>query len=194
MPHCPSHRPGVAKGLPIMSGRFLLPLALFVGAGATPAAVVDTTAMGFLVKNEVDIQAPAEKVYRALVHDVGHWWNPVHTYTHDAMNLYIESKAGGCFCERLPSGGSVQHMTIINVQPGKLLRMSGALGPLQSSGLAATLTWSLTEQGTNTKLEVAYSVGGYIQGGVERLAPPVDSVLSDQAQRLKAFVETGKAS
>ena len=38
---------------------------------------------------------------------------------------------------------------------------------------------------------MTYSVGGYRQGGLESLAPLVDSVLGAQLARLKNFAEKG---
>ena len=83
-------------------------------------------------------------------------------------------------------------MTVIAVFPGRMLRMTGALGPLQGSGLAGSLTWLLTGAAGGTNLEMSYSVGGYMQGGFEKIAPAVDAVLGEQVTRLKAYLETGK--
>jgi len=41
---------------------------------------------------------------------------------------------------------------------------------------------------------MSYSVGGYRQGGLEALAPAVDSVLGAQLRRLKSFVENGRST
>jgi uncharacterized protein YndB with AHSA1/START domain len=160
-------------------------------AESAAASVADVTAGGFLIKREADIQAPPEKVYTALIRDIGRWWNPEHTYSGDAKNLSIEAKAGGCFCERLASGGGVEHMRVVYVQPGKTLRLVGALGPLQGSGLVGSLTWKLTPTGATTKLELVYSVGGYMPGGFQKMAPAVDGMLGEQVQRLEDFIEVG---
>ena len=83
-------------------------------------------------------------------------------------------------------------MTVVNLQPFGLVRLTGALGPLQQSGVVGTLTWRLTSVGDGTKLEMSYSVGGYMEGGFDTMAPAVDEVLGHQVKRLKVFVETGK--
>jgi hypothetical protein len=44
----------------------------------------------------------------------------------------------------------------------------------------------------NTRVELSYSVGGFIEGGFEEVAPAVEEVLREQFDRLKLFVETGK--
>ena len=81
---------------------------------------------------------------------------------------------------------------MIYVAPREVLRLSGALGPLQASGVAGTLTWKLTSGTDNTRLQVSYSVGGFIDGGFEKIAPAAENVLRIQLDRLKQFAETGK--
>ena len=171
--------------------RLLLLCALLIALPAS-AEVVETTAGGFLVRHEATIDAAPDKVYRALTGDVGKWWNSDHTYSGDATNLTIDARPGGCFCEKLPNGGGVEHMVVAYVAPGQVLRLRGALGPLQGSGLTGSMTWKLAPAASATRLELTYSVGGYMQGGFDKMAPAVNFVLGEQIGRLKAFVETGK--
>ena len=174
-------------------GRHLLgTLAVLMLAAASGKSAPQVTPTGFLVKLEANINAPAAKVYEALIGQIGSWWNPEHTYSHDAKNLSIDPRPGGCFCEKLPNGGGVEHMHVVYIAPNETVRLSGALGPLQPAGLAGSMTWKLTGGADNTRVEFSYSVGGFIQGGFEKIAPAVESVLNDQLNRLKLFVETGK--
>ena len=71
-------------------------------------------------------------------------------------------------------------MTVIYADPGKLLRMSGALGPMQEAGVTGTLTFELKAAGEGTQITLSYSAGGYFQGGLQALAAPVDQVLGAQ--------------
>jgi len=153
------------------------------------AEVVKVSPEGFMVKNEAIVRADAPHAWRALVEDIGKWWNAQHSYSGHADNLFIEPRPGGCFCERLSNGGGVVHMTVVNVQPGKLLRLSGGLGPLQSLGVTGSLSWSFADVTGGTKIAVTYSVGGFSPDGFEALAPAVDGVLRDQLQRLAAYAD-----
>jgi uncharacterized protein YndB with AHSA1/START domain len=162
----------------------LLPLAGWAEVKATPT--------GFVVRHDLTIAAPPPRVYDALVREVGSWWNPSHSFTGDARNLSIDARPGGCFCEKYPNGGGVEHMRIVHAAPDRLLRMAGALGPLQAYGLAGSLAWRLSGEGSGTKLELSYTVGGFMPDGFDKIAPAVDRVLGEQAGRLKLFVETGK--
>jgi uncharacterized protein YndB with AHSA1/START domain len=177
----------------VIMRRCLLGTLAVVTLSGTPAQSAPQVAPnGFLVKFEVSVNAPPAKVYDALVGQVGSWWDPEHTYSGDAKNLSIDARPGGCFCEKLPSGGGIEHARVIYVAPREVLRLSGALGPLQASGVAGTLTWKLTSATDNTRIQLSYSAGGFIDGGFEKIAPAVESVLRGQLDRLKQFAETGK--
>ena len=176
--------------------RWTMIVLLMAGALVSPrpaaADVVEATPGGFLTKTTLTIAASRAKLYDALVQAVGRWWDPAHTYSGDAKNLSIDMRPGGCFCETLKDQGGVQHGTVVLVIPGKTLRIRGAVGPLQQEGLAGSLTFELADrEGGGTDVTMTYSVGGYRQGGVQALAPIVDTVLSGQLRRLKAFAETG---
>ena len=160
---------------------------------AAPAAaeVVEATPSGFLIRHDVGVSATPEASWKALV-DVGSWWNPDHTYSGNAANLSIEARPGGCFCEKLANGGGVAHMTMVFVSPNTVLRMTGGLGPLQGSGLAGSLTWRITPAPPAARIELTYSVGGFMQGGFDKMAPAVNAMLGEQLNRLKTFIDTGK--
>ena len=179
-------------GAAIMRRCSLGTLILVMLSGTAAQSAPQVAPNGFLVKFEVTVNAPATKVYDALVGQIGSWWDSEHTYSGDAKNLSIDARPGGCFCEKLPNGGGIEHARVIYVAPREILRLSGALGPLQPSGVAGTLTWKLTSGTDNTRVQLSYSVGGFIDGGFEKIAPLVENVLRQQLDRLKQFAETGK--
>jgi len=160
-------------------------------ASAARADVVNADASGFQVKTTLTIAAPSAKVYAGLL-KIGQWWNPEHTWSGNASNLSLSAKPGGCFCEKLEGGGGVQHMVVVYVAPGRELRLNGALGPLQTEAAIGNLSLTLSGKDEGTELVAVYSVGGYTKGGWVAWAPDVDAVLSQQFNRLKSYVETGK--
>lgn len=166
---------------------------LFLLPFAPPSwAAVDVGPNGMVVKLEATASAPPAKVFEGLVAHVGQWWEPRHTYSGDSSNLSLDPRPGGCFCEKLPNGGGVEHLRVVYVAPNQALRLVGALGPLQASGLAGSLTFQLAETPSGTRIQVSYVVGGFMEGGFEKMGPIVESVLATQIGRLKLFVETGK--
>lgn len=168
--------------------RFLVPLAALI-AGPATAEVAKASPQGFESKHVVTIAAPPERVWATLIAP-SRWWSKDHTYSGDAANLSLSPRAGGCWCETLKDGGSVEHMRIAYAQPGKALRAIGGLGPLQAEGVQGAMTFTLAPDGAGaTKLTVSYVVGGYLRAGVETTAMPVDVVLGQQIARLKAAAE-----
>lgn len=159
-----------------------------LAAGAARAEVVDAQPNGFEVEHEVVVAAPADAVWDVLVQP-SKWWSPAHTWSGSAANLSLGAASGGCFCERLPNGGSVLHMTTVQAAPGHRLVLSGALGPLQTSGATGALTFLLAEKDGATTVTVTYDVGGYLKGGLDKWAGPVDGVIGQQVAGLKAAVE-----
>lgn len=168
-------------------------LAFAVIAGSRVSAeVVDSAPNGFTVRETVHVAAGPDKVYAALIAPQ-RWWSPHHTFSDDASNLTFDAKAGGCWCETLPNGGSVQHMTVVYVVPGKALRLRGAMGPMQSMAVENVMDWSLKPAGDGTDIVLVGTVGGYVSGGLDKLGPVVDHVFGEQISRLKTYIETGAA-
>ncbi len=170
----------------------LLTIAIMALAPTWAAAeVVDSSSNGFTVKVAVTIQAPPAEVYQRLIHNVGDWWSPVHTFSGDAHNLSIEEKPMGCFCEKLPGGGSVRHMEVIYLAPGKALGLSGGLGPFETMAVTGSMRFQISPAEGGAKLELTYAVGGYLKAGLDTLAKLVDGVLLQQITRLKNYMEHG---
>lgn len=154
------------------------------------AEIADSAANGFTYKLTLNIQAPSDTVYQRLL-TIGNWWSSDHTYSGDAHNMSIDARPMGCWCEKLPNGGGVRHMQVVNIMPGKMLVMTGGLGPLQSMAATGAMKITLAPAENGTRLVVTYSVTGYLPAGMNTLAPPVDQVLTEQFTRFKNYVEKG---
>ncbi|MDT9598007.1 SRPBCC family protein [Sphingosinicella rhizophila] len=159
-------------------------VALSVAAPAQ-AEVKAATTVGFELESKIVVAATPGEAY-AMLGRIGDWWNPAHSYSGEGANLHLDLKAGGCFCETLQGGGSVEHMRVVFVQPGSVLRLQGGLGPLQTEGATGTLTWSLKPAIDGTEIVQTYVFGGYVRGGADKIAPIVDQVMAEQLDRLRA--------
>jgi uncharacterized protein YndB with AHSA1/START domain len=167
----------------------LLAAPLLVLGAAAPAEVTQSSAAGFEISQTVTANAPIAQVWETL-RAPQRWWDKEHTYSGDSANLYLDSQATGCFCERLPGKGSIEHAHIVYIQPPRMMRLTGGLGPLQAEAVNATLTFKLDPEGTNaTRITMTYVVGGYVRAGADTLAPKVDEVLATQMVNLKAAAE-----
>lgn len=175
--------------------RFILSLAVIIGASAAQAEVTNTADNGFTVKHRAAITGSAEEVWKTIIAPA-RWWSGEHSFSGNAENFYLVPQAGGCFCELLrktdadnikSAEGSVQHMRVIFAQNNQALRMSGALGPLQGEAVTGTLTIGLEPDGENTGVSFVYKVGGYMEFPVDEIAPAVDNVIGEQLTRLAAM-------
>ena len=159
--------------------------------GHARAEVRQVAENAFTIETTVLTNASPAEAYRALG-NVAAWWDPGHTYSGSSKNLGLQMQAGGCFCETLPSGGSVEHGRVINVQPGVLLRLDTALGPLQDMAVAGVLSFALAPDGPGTRITMTYRVSGAMTLEAGKLAPMVDGVLGGQLSRLKAYGDSLK--
>ncbi|MEO0996225.1 MAG: ATPase [Pseudomonadota bacterium] len=171
--------------------RCFLALCLTVPASGTANAdILGAAANGFHINHRLAIEAGADAVWAALGEPAA-WWDSDHTYTADASNLTLALNPLGCFCEATADGGAIVHMTVTAVRPGKMLRLTGGLGPLGLVGVDGNMVFSLTEGDGVTYLKFDYAVGGYSTDGLAALASAVDGVTKTQIERLKRYTETG---
>ena len=153
---------------------------------------VATDDRGFVISHSAEVKAKPDSVWAQLVHPEA-WWSKDHSWSGDAANLSMTPEAGGCFCEKLPNKGSVEHARVIYVAPSRMLRLSGALGPLQGEALTGTLTITIKAGTIGTSVvSFDYVVGGYSRFSLKEIAPAVDAVIAEQHRRLLKLVTTGK--
>ena len=166
-------------------------LVLVCGSAVHLAAeVADSSAGGFTIKQTYSIKAAPMDVYKRVFR-VGEWWNSQHTFSGDAHNLSIEEKPGGCFCEKMPNGGGVKHLEVAFIVPGKTIVLHGGLGPMLTMATAGSMEISLSAADGGTKLEMTYTVAGYLPAGMNTWAVPADGMLKEQFTRLKNLIENG---
>lgn len=157
--------------------------AMLLAAAPAQAEVEAAGATGFTLAFAGRMAMAPDKAWARLV-AIPQWWDGSHSYSGDAARLSLDPRAGGCWCESLSGGGSVEHMRVLHADPGKLLRLGGGLGPLQSMPLSGVMTWTLKPDGAGTAIELRYAVAGPIPGDYAALAAAVDKVLAEQFARL----------
>lgn len=170
------------------------PLLLLFTVDYASAEVTDAETGGFTSVNQAKIGAPRNVVWQAAVDQIGQWWSSAHTISGDASRMAIDSRPQGCFCETLGDNAGIVHMTVTMVNPTVVLRLTGALGPLGLMGVDGNMTWEFSDITDGTEVRFTYAVGGYRPGGLDGIASPVDGVIGEALQRLKAYVETGDAA
>jgi len=131
----------------------------------------------------VEIEADPATVWTSLIDDVGAWWP--HSFSDDPK-ISLEPWVGGRFLEEFGEGGGALYAVVTYLEPGKVLRVSGAMG--MPGARQYVKTYRLEPNGTGTTVSTEASMLGdidpdrresYRSGGVELLAA------------LKRFVESG---
>jgi hypothetical protein len=161
--------------------------ALLIG-GSAPAEVQSVGANGFELKESVHVAAGADKVFAAILQP-SRWWSSDHTFSGSAANLTLDARVGGCWCEKLPDGGSVEHLRVIYFAPGKMLRLRGALGPFQGFAVDGVMTFAVKSSAGGTDIVLTYAIGGYAKDGFDNLSKGADQVLGAQIERLRKLIE-----
>lgn len=173
--------------------RYSLAIAALATSAPLSAEVVETSEDGFVTRDTASVAASPMETWLALTRP-GQWWNDEHTWSADAANLTLEPQAGGCFCERVPGedrddgfslDGSVQHATVVQAYPLRVLRMRGGLGPLQGEPATGILTITLKEIDGGTRVLWEYNVGGPMRYEIPQISQAVDGVMSQQLAGLR---------
>lgn len=175
------------RSLEVLTGVVLV----LATAGPARAEIKDATASGFTLENAIQVPVEPMRAWKVLVGEVDRWWPKDHTWWGTEGALSIEPRAGGCFCERHGEQQAL-HMLVTFVDPGKLLRLTGGLGPLQGMGLSGALEFRLAPAASGTTITMYYRAGGYTPDDLSELAPVVDRVQALQLGGLAALLGGGR--
>lgn len=172
-----------------MSRILILSVALSLAtSGAAVAEVKTAEPGGFKAAGSVVVAASPERVWAVLVQPE-EWWSRSHRWF-EGSRLQLDATPGGCWCETHADGRAARHMETALADPNRRLLLHGALGPLNSLGVAGALDFSLTPQDGGTRLDWTYTVGGFTEGGLQAWAGAVDAVLTAQVAALTTAAET----
>ena len=167
--------------------KYLLALAVLAFAAPAGAEVVSVSPNGFEVRERVNLVIKSDAALAAFANVRG-WWDPEHTYSGDSDNLSLALTPGGCFCERFPKGGGIEHMRVAYVDPGKRILLTGSLGPVLYEATSGVMDVQVKSIAGGAQLTLDYRASGFFNGGAEKLAPVVDDVLGRQMKRYRTFV------
>ncbi len=161
-----------------MSIALLLPL--------TAAAEVQQSASdSAVIVHRFQVSASPDVAWAALTHPE-RWWPSDHTWSGNAANMRLRAEAGACFCENWDDN-SAEHGRVIMALPGKLLRINGALGPLQEMAVTGVLSIQLAAKEDGTEATVTYRLSGDASHKLDAFIPVVDKVVGQQFGSFASF-------
>jgi uncharacterized protein YndB with AHSA1/START domain len=114
------------------------------------------------VELEVRIEAPADRVWGALVSETARWWRKDFYTLTEPTGFVIEPRAGGRMYEHGPAGEEFLWYTVLGVVPGKSLDLSGTITARFGGPVISIVHLKLIGHGSATVLELSDSLLGNI--------------------------------
>jgi uncharacterized protein YndB with AHSA1/START domain len=136
-------------------------------AAPVRSEVIESTAAGFSVRTVAAIKAPPAKVYAALTDRVGGWWDPAHTFSHDARNLSLDAKPGAI--------GPLQEAALAGTMTWNLSETGG--------GTTVELTYTVGGFRAGGFRDMPTVVDGVLRGQLARLKGFVETGRPDGGSR-----------
>ena len=140
---------------------------------------------------EVPIEAPIERVWRALVVDTASWWHRDFFTSAAPKGFHIEPRLGGHMFEDWGEGAGQIWGHVEGVQSPSYLQVVGDTAKDWGGPSRNHMSWRLSEDGGTTLVRFEHTLFGHITAETEA------SLESGWRQLfvdcLKAYAETGKA-
>ena len=174
----------------IRSLAFVAPAALSaLIAAEAEAAVVDAASDHFSIAVSFETQATPEAAFSALT-DISLWWSPDQTSSGHAINMSLDTTPGGCLCEAWPEG-LTKHAEVVQVRFGAMVRLVGAMGPLQEMGVSEVQDLTVEPSSAGARVRWTASVKGVPSDRLQMIAPVIDAMIAEQMARLQSYLATG---
>ena len=150
-----------------------------------PKTLLETSALQ--VEVEIPIKAPRDKVWKALIEDIGQWWHKDFYATQNHQRFVIEPKLGGRMYEDCGNETGLIWATVYGIDPPNSLYLAGHFRP--PWGGPATTLYVITLERTEdnqTILRLSDAVFGRV---TENTADELDSGWRTLFEGLRDFVE-----
>ena len=153
----------------------------------TGAKILETRAA--IYEMEIPIEAPRERVWRALTEEINAWWLPDFHMTGEGSVVTFEARAGGQLYERHENGKSLLWCTVTMCDPGVSIQMFGHIAPDWGGPTASMLKFHLEDRDSGTLFRITDALFGHVSDdSVESLQGGWRWLMTDG---LKAYVEAG---
>jgi uncharacterized protein YndB with AHSA1/START domain len=147
----------------------------------------DDVARWMVAEHETTIDAPPERVWRALVEEIGRWWTPGFWAMPETKGMRLEPVVGGRLYEWADDGSALVWFTVIGLRPGRSLDLSGHLSPAFGGPATALLRLEVEPKGAVSVVKVQESHVGNVAAGAATSVKKGWTTLLDNG--LKPYVE-----
>jgi uncharacterized protein YndB with AHSA1/START domain len=130
---------------------------------AQEAAVVDQILL------EVEIAAPPEKVWKALVEETGRWWPEDYFAGSQPAEFRLQPRLGGWMYEDQGGGDGTIWGVVIGLRTGERIEVAGDCAPEWGGPNRGLMRWDLAGADGNagvTVLRFRHALHGHVPAGV----------------------------
>lgn len=115
-----------------------------------------------VVELQIDIKAPIDRVWKALVKETGKWWRPDFYSQPGAKNFFIEPKLGGWMYEDWGKGEGLIWATVTGIKAPTMLEMAGVSSPAWGGPNTHYHVFKLQETKSGTRIDFTDAVHGRV--------------------------------
>ncbi len=94
---------------------------------------------------ELDIDAPTDQVWRALLDELPEWWPADFLCFKEAEKISFEPWAGGRLYEQTPDGKHILWATVAMIIPGKVMEFVGSITPTYGGPMLSMYKFQVEE-------------------------------------------------
>ena len=167
--------------------KWLLALAMIVGAGGGACRSRSASANGFEVRHAVQIVIPQAGGVRRVRADFAMVERRAHLQRQIVEPDPVAQPRRLLLRDGCPTAAGSSIMHVAYVDPGERLVLTGALGPLLYQAATGVMDIKVERIAGGSRLTLDYKVAGFANGGADKLAPVVDQVLGDQMARFRKY-------
>jgi uncharacterized protein YndB with AHSA1/START domain len=140
------------------------------------------------IKQELTINATADKVFTALTKDTSFWWGAPYLIDDQLKGLVVEPKLGGKFYEDWGDNGGAIWGFVTQWKKNEIFEFTGKCG--MGGSVNGVICFTLESKGGSTLLKLEHDAVGHI---TEKTQSGYSFGWNDLLEkRLKAYVEKGE--
>ncbi|PUB16727.1 helix-turn-helix domain-containing protein [Paenisporosarcina sp. OV554] len=125
-------------------------------AGGTKRMKLDISS--FQIEQQIDINAPLERVFHSLVNDINDWWE--FRFEENNSHITFDSKIGGLFMENWEDGQGAIWGTVLYYKENEEIRLQGLLG--MQGAVNSHYGYRLESNGESTTVKLSHSAVGLL--------------------------------
>ena len=114
------------------------------------------------VELDIDINAPRNTIWEAIIESPSEWWPGEHHAIGADCKMTFEPHPGGRFYEDDGKGGGLLWYTVLAITPPTSVTLAGYIAPPWGGPASSLLTFTLEESGDKTILKVLDSLFGSV--------------------------------